>query len=197
VNEISSVNLSKMASSSASRYPNPSPILPSSGFSTNGWVAINRPRTPSAGPKSPDQTRVQRQPKTTTTHMGQNQLSFDPHIVAAPQQPSDNLTASEREQWENEFDRVLQGCVDIEDDLPDLLDLPELARNASGTPLRSSTCPPTPQSHARQCLGPSKCGGRPHTVIIMESEDEDGEDMIAGMKGKEHQRPQLALLIIL
>jgi hypothetical protein len=188
--EISSVNLSEMASSSVSGHQNPIPILPSSDFSTSGWIAINRPKTPSVGHKSPNHPRVQKQPKQAASYTSQSQPSVDSHNNAPTPEASNSLTPHEREQWEHEFDQVLQAGVDPDDDLPELSGLPDLARNTSKTPLRSSTCPPTPRSHAGKSLDPpSKSCGQPHTVMIMDSEDEDedDEDIMTEIEGKKLQ----------
>lgn len=113
---------------------------------------------------------------------------MEPHNTAFPQEDSQNLTPNERGEWDQEFDRVLQGNEDPEDDLPGLSDLPDLARTASKTPLRSSTCPPTPRAQALKSPRPSsKTRGRIHKVVIADSEDEDEDeegDVIVEMEGK-------------
>jgi len=72
-----------------------------------------------------------------------------------------------------------------EDDLPELSDLPDLARTASKTPLRSSTCPPTPRSNSAKMFG-SKSGSQFPAVVILDSEeDEDNEDLMDGIEHHE------------
>jgi len=175
-----------MASSSTPWPQNPLPILPYSGYTSSGWIAINTPRTLFAGRQSPDRARVQKGKCKTPVRVTEKMPPIEPHNTVSPQEGLQNLTPTEREEWEQGFDKVLQGGEDLEDDLPGLSDLPDLARTASKTPLRSSPCSPTPRCQARKIPGPSsKTCSQMHTVVIADSEDEDEDsDVIAEMEGK-------------
>lgn len=198
--------------SSASKHQKVIPFrLAASKSSASGWTPINRPRALSAAiHKSPSRQRVEKQQKfkgqkKTPSKKSSDQRPTDRSHNGSASEPAYDLTLNERDQWEHEFDRVLQSSQapeeelpelptlphssSSEDDLPELSDLPDLARTTSKTPLRSSTCPPTPRSRSTKSFAPSsKSGSQFDGVVILDSEDDSDEDLMSGVEEDNHQR---------
>lgn len=203
--------MATMKPSFASKHRKFIPLrLAPSNSSGSGWTPINRLRSPSAIRKSPGRQSVEKHQRSKRQKKASPRKSSHRRPITQPNTGSDaepevDLTSYERQQWEQQFDRVLQNIVAPEDDLPDfptfphdpsseddlpkLSDVPDLARTSSKTPLRSSPCPPTPRSRSMQVSRPSsKSRGQSGDMVILisDTEDEIDEDLMSVVDVPEH-----------